>query len=142
MDRAVSAGAPEVAASVRRLPWATLERWLVWAIALHSLAIGIALSLWPSWGLPFGGFSVPESLFFPRQGGAFHYVVAFAYVWELRRHGTVTILVAAKTVGTVFLTAMLVSGEPAWSIGLSAAGDAGMGLAAWWVHRMKTGAEG
>jgi hypothetical protein len=120
--------------------WRELERFLVWAIALHSFGIGVALTLWPTWGLALGGFAVPASLFFPRQGGAFHFVVGFAYLWELRRHGTVTVLVAAKTVGTVFLLSMVFVGESAWSIGPSAAADAAMGLAAWWVHRRRLAA--
>ena len=55
---------------------AALERTLVVLIALHSLVVGLFLTFATEWGARFGGFPSPVPLFFPRQAGAFHFVVA------------------------------------------------------------------
>jgi hypothetical protein len=103
-------------------------------VAAHSAAVGVALAAFPEWATAFGGFGPVRPLFFARQAGVFHLVLAAGYLLELRRGG-VALLVTAKSVAAVFLTASWLSGAPGWSIPLSAAGDALMGLAAAWLAR-------
>lgn len=117
-----------------RLPWARVERWLVVLIVLHSAAVGAMLLFAAGWSTRFGGWPAVDPLFFPRQAGAFHFVVAFAYLYEYTRFRGVTILVFTKSVALVFLVVVALLGEGAWSVPFSGAGDGMMGLAALLVH--------
>ena len=108
-------------------------------VALHSIAVGVVLAFFPGWGARFGGFDPITPVFFARQGGVFHVVLGIAYWTEYRRTGGVALLVFAKACATVFLlTATLLGGVP-WAVPASAAGDALMGLAAWWLRRRAVG---
>jgi len=115
-------------------PWARLEKWLVVLIALHSAAIGIGAVLAPQWGLRFGGFGEASPLFFPRQVGIFHLVVANAYLLEYFRYRGVAILLTTKMVAVLFLGGMLLVDDLPWIVPFSALGDGAMGLAVAWVH--------
>jgi hypothetical protein len=117
------------------LPWPRLLRLLVWLIAAHSFVIGLVLLFASGWGLRLGGWTELPPTFFPMQGGAFHLVVAFGYVLEYERHRTVSLLLFAKLVGTVFLvTVWLASGRTLpWAVPMSAVGDGAMGVAVLWV---------
>ena len=115
-------------------PFSRLERWLVVLIALHSGAIGIGAVVAPEWGLRFGGFGEASPLFFPRQVGIFHLVVANAYLLEYFRYRGVSILLATKMVAVLFLGGMLLIYELPWIVPFSALGDGAMGLALTWVH--------
>lgn len=117
------------------LPWPRIERWLVVLIALHSYAVGFFLLFVTRWGAAFGGFGEVTPLFFARQAGIFHFVVATSYLLEYLRYRGVTILLTAKATAVVFLAAMAFAGPGAWSIPLSALGDALMGLAVVLVRR-------
>ena len=117
------------------MTWRRREEILVFLVALHSLAIGLLLVFATSWGTRFAGWPQVLPLFFPRQGGAFHFVVAAGYWMEYRRHRTVSLLLVAKAIATVFLVAAAVLEPGAWSVPLSAAADAGMGALVWGVHR-------
>lgn len=117
------------------LPWRRLERWLVVLVAVHSLAVGAMLLLAPGWSVRFAGWSGAEPLFFPRQAGAFHFVVAFGYLHEHLRWRGVTLLVVTKGIALVFLGAAFALGEAAWSVPLSGLADGLMGAAVWAVHR-------
>ena len=55
------------------------------------------------WGARFGGFPSPLPLFFPRQAGAFHFVVAAIYLVEYFRYRGVCLLVMTKSIAVVFL---------------------------------------
>ena len=92
------------------------------------------LTVFPEWATAFGGFGPVHPVFFARQAGIFHLVLAAGYLLELRR-GSVALLVTAKAIATVFLTAAWLSGVQGWSVPVSAAGDALMGLAAGWLAR-------
>lgn len=111
------------------------ERLLVWLIALHSLAVGAMLLLAPGWSVRFAGWSGAEPLFFPRQAGAFHFVVVFAYLWEHYRSRGVTVMVFTKSLAFVFLVGAWLLGEVAWSVPFSGIADGAMGLLAWLAHR-------
>lgn len=106
-----------------------LSAWVV-LVALHSCAVGAFLLFATEWGVRFGGFGDVSPLFFAKQAGVFHFVLATAYLVERFVHGGVVILLAAKATGVVFLLAMWAAGADAWSVPLSAAGDAAMGVGA------------
>lgn len=108
---------------------------LVGAVALHSAALGVGAMVAPAWGARFGGFADPSPLFFVRQVGIFHVVVAAAYLLEWARHRDVTILLFTKTCGVLFLCASMLAAPQPWIVPASAAGDALMGLAVWASRR-------
>lgn len=93
-------------------------------VALHSAAVGVALALFPRWSAAFGGFDPAAAGFFTRQGGVFHLVLGAAYLLEHRLLGTVRLLLLAKASATLFLLSTVLAGGAAWSIWISAAGDA------------------
>jgi len=121
-----------------RFDAASVERWLVHLVALHSLAVGAMLLAAPAWAARFGGWDHVAPLFFTRQAGAFHFVVVVGYLGEYWRYGGVRLLVATKAMATLFLAAVWLAGESAWSVPFSAAGDAAMGLAVAFAHRART----
>jgi len=114
--------------------WPRAERTLIVLIALHSIAVGLGLTLLTGWGARFGGFGEVRPTFFARQAGVFHFVVAFGYLYEFFRFRSIGMLLFAKSVAVVFLTLAFVLGQHAWLVPVSALGDAAMGAAAWWVH--------
>ena len=120
--------------AMKDLITARLERWLIVLIALHSFGIGIALLWAPSWGFEIGGWSEVKPLFFARQSGAFHIVVATGYLIEYFRYRGVLLLLAAKAIATVFLLGATITGEP-WVVPFSGLADAAMGLVIFLVHR-------
>jgi len=117
------------------LPWDKIERWLVVLIALHSYAVGFFLLFLPRWGASFGGFGEVQPLFFARQAGIFHFVVATGYLLEYLRHRGVSLMLTAKGTAVLFLVVMAFVEPAAWCLPLSAVGDATMGLAVLCVRR-------
>ena len=105
-------------------------------IAAHSFVIGIVLLFLTRWGTALGGWPEVIPLFFPRQGGIFHIVVASGYLLDYFRHGSVTFLLLAKILAVAFLTGIMVI-EPgaSWTIPLSAVGDGMMALMVYLVRR-------
>lgn len=103
--------------------WRRIERTLVVLIALHSYAVGLALMFLTRWGTRFGGWPDVEPLFFARQAGIFHLLIATAYLLEYFRNGTVTLLVLAKLTAVVFLGAMMWVEPAPWAVPLSALAD-------------------
>lgn len=114
----------------------TAERWLIVLIALHTFAIGIALLAVPAWALRFGGWAAVPPLFFPRQAGVFHLVVGTGYLVEYARHRTVVLLLTAKALATIFLTAAALSGGVPWFVGFAGVADGLMGLAVLVTRRL------
>jgi len=128
----VSAGRGRAGSEIAR----RLEAWLVVLVALHSFAVAVFLLFFTEWGVRFGGWSAAEPLFFARQAGVFHVVVAVGYLLEYFRYRGVSLLVTTKTIAVVFLGSMfLVDGGP-WAVPLSAAGDAAMAVVVFAVHRL------
>ncbi len=103
-------------------------------VALHSLAIGVVLTLFPRWSLALGGFDPGAPLFFVRQGGAFHLVLGIAYLAQHLATGRLTLVILAKSCGTVFLAAMVIGGGTPWAVPAAAAGDALMAAVAVGFH--------
>jgi hypothetical protein len=114
-----------------------LERLLVVLIALHSFVVGLFLTFATAWGARFGGFPDPVPLFFPRQAGAFHFVVAGVYLLEYFVYRGVLMLVVTKSIAVVFLGLVMLLGPVPWVVPLSGVGDALMGLVVAWVRRSR-----
>jgi hypothetical protein len=115
-----------------------LSAWVV-LVALHSYAVGVFLLFATEWGARFGGFGAVSPLFFAKQAGIFHFVLATAYLVERFVHGGVVVLILAKATAVAFLVAMWALGVDAWSVPLSAAGDAAMGIATFLLARRAPG---
>jgi hypothetical protein len=98
------------------------ETWLVVLVALHSYLVGGLLVFASEWTLAFAGWKAGESLFFIRQGGVFHLVVATGYLLEYFRHGGIWLMLVAKTTAVVFLLS-LASTVDAWSVPFSGITD-------------------
>ncbi len=112
------------------------ERALIVLVALHSAAVGAALSLFPRFAMALGGFGEATSTFFPRQAGIFHLVLAFGYLAEYFRYRGIALLLGAKGAATVFLLAAAAAGGMPWAVPFCGVADGLMGAAAWAVHRM------
>ncbi len=113
-----------------------LERWLVVLVALHSAVVGVVLLGAPGWAAAFGGWGDIDTVFFIRQGGAFHIVVAIGYLMEYFRHRTVSLLLTAKTLATVFLVfSWLADLSGAWALPFAALGDGLMAVLVFLVHQ-------
>ena len=91
---------------VDRIPWKGLERLGVFLVALHSFLIGVMLIFTTSWVLDFAGWSEVSHLFFPRQSGAFHIILAAGYWWEFQRHRTIGLMLMTLvlSVGLILLS--------------------------------------
>jgi hypothetical protein len=114
-----------------------LEKWLIILIAAHSLVVGFFLLFLTRWGAALGGWQEVEPLFFARQAGIFHVVVAFGYLVEYFRHGTVTFLMVTKILAVLFLTGIMVFEYPVpWAVPLSAVGDGLMVVLVYFGHRL------
>ncbi len=112
------------------------ERWLVVLVALHSAVVGVVLLCAPGWAAALGGWGEIDTVFFIRQGGAFHLVVAVGYLMEYFRHKTVGLLLTAKTLATVFLVlSWLADLSGPWALPFAALGDGLMGLLVFLAHR-------
>ena len=112
-----------------------LESLGVFLIALHSLLIGLMLIFATEWVLGFAGWAHIDHLFFPRQSGAFHIILALGYVWEYRSHGTIGLILMAKATAVIFLLIMSPWKE-AWSVPFSGVFDGLMLAGMATVHGM------
>ena len=115
------------------------EPLLIVLIAVHSYAVGAFLLLATEWGAAFGGWPEVRPLFFARQAGVFHVVVATGYLLEYSRTGGVTLLLMAKTTAVVFLGSMMLVETTPWAVPVSAIGDGLMGLVVLWVRHEARG---
>lgn len=114
----------------------SLEQWLVVLVALHSAVVGIVLLGAPRWAAEIGGWGDVDAVFFIRQGGAFHIVVAIGYLVEYFRHRTVSLLLTAKTLATIFLVfSWLADVSGPWALPFAALGDGLMAIGVFWAHR-------
>lgn len=116
---------------------AALERALVVLIALHSIGVGLVLTFATDWGSRFGGFPSPVPLFFPRQAGAFHFVVAAIYLVEYFRYRGTFLLVMTKAIAVAFLFLTSALDSAPWVVPLSGVGDGLMAAAVVLVRRAR-----
>jgi len=117
------------------LPWPKLEHIGVLLVALHSCLVGFLLFFIPEWTLNFAGWEKMENVFFFKQSGAFHFVVALGYYVEYWRYKSINLLVIAKTTAVVFLLVLNPWGE-AWSVPFSGITDGMMLVGMAFVHVM------
>ena len=119
---------------------ARIEAWLVTLIAVHSYGVGAALLFVPEFGARLGGWDEVTPLFFMRQAGVFHFLVATVYVVEWRRFRTVSFMLLAKCTAVLFLgTLWLVDGEP-WVVPVSGLADGLMAIVVAATHRWASAA--
>lgn len=93
--------------------WPEREALLVLLIALHSIGVGILLLFGSNLALRLGGWIEGDSLFFVRQGGIFHLIIATLYLLDYFRRNSILPIVIAKSAAVAFLVAMRATGEPA-----------------------------
>lgn len=105
---------------------ARLRPILIAAIAVHSLALGLAMLGAPRAILRFFGFPDPVSAFFPSQCGLFLVVLGVCYVLALRWRALVAVIFVSKAFAVVFLVVHAVFLDAPAAVGAAAAGDAAM----------------
>lgn len=115
--------------------WRRLEGVGVFLVALHSFVIGIMLMFATAWILDFAGWAEISNLFFPRQSGAFHVIMAVGYFLEYRASGTIRLMLLAKGTAVVFLLIMSPWKE-AWSVPFSGIFDGLILVGMAFIHRM------
>lgn len=120
---------------MKNLDWKRLDLIGVSLVTLHSLLVGALLFFFPVWTLKFAGWDGVDSLFFPRQSGAFHFVVAAGYFVEWRRCGSINLLIIAKSTAVVFLLVLNPWGE-AWSVPFSGITDGMMLVGMILIHNL------
>ena len=101
-------------------------------VALHSLAVGLAMIIIPPPYLANFGFEKETTCFFQVQGGVFHLVMCVAYFMaakNLNRSSLmVRFIISAKTMAFIFLLVYFAYVETILVIFLSAIGDGLMAL--------------
>jgi len=113
----------------------TYERTLIILIALHSIIVGVMLLFFAEWAVEFAGWSGADPIFFIRQAGVFHFVLAAGYLVEYSRTRTISLLLIAKTTAFVFLIGGSLLADTPWSVWFSGVADGAMALTAFLVHR-------
>lgn len=107
------------------------------AVALHSIAVGVALMLFPLEWLNWFGYHAREK-FFPTQAGIFHLVMGAAYCGAaLRMNASPDLLlfsVMAKFTATVFLLTYYFFVNDITIIFISGIGDLIMGSIILYLH--------
>ncbi|HVP68740.1 MAG TPA: hypothetical protein VMT17_15915 [Anaeromyxobacteraceae bacterium] len=109
-------------------------RLFSYLVAAHSVAIGGGLAAAPDFATGLAGFGPVRPVFFARQAGVFHLVLAAGYVLDARR-GSAAFLVTAKAIAVVFLAAAALAGVSAWAVPVSGAADGAMALVGLWLWR-------
>jgi hypothetical protein len=112
-----------------------VERALVVLIAVHSYAVGLALVFATEWGARLGGWDRVAPLFFARQAGVFHLVVATGYLLEYSRDRGVSLLLVTKAIAVVFLFSSTALGNVPWVVPFSGVVDGLMGATVALVRR-------
>ncbi|HUK65774.1 MAG TPA: hypothetical protein VLV17_03045 [Anaeromyxobacteraceae bacterium] len=87
-------------------PAEVAELLLVAVAVAEGAVIGVWLGAFPALALRAGGFP-PAPLFFVRWAGVLHLLLGFGYGLEWLRFRRVTLLVSAKALTALFLTATL-----------------------------------
>lgn len=121
--------------------WRGREALLVLLISLHSYIVGVLLLFGSAWAVHFGGWPDGGTLFFTRQGGVFHFIIATLYLLDYFRRDSILPIVLAKSVAVVFLTVMSTQGEP-WLVPVSAVGDGAMLVSVLAVRGLRRGHDG
>ena len=111
------------------------EWLLITLVALHSAIIGVVFILAPNFTMQFGGWERIDPVFFGRQAGAFHIVLAAGYLMEFAKYRGVRLILIAKSFAFVFLLVYTIIDPLPWAVPASGVIDGLMALVVWWVHR-------
>jgi hypothetical protein len=111
------------------------EWLLITLVALHSSIIGLVFILAPNFTMQFGGWERIDPVFFGRQAGAFHIVLAAGYLMEFAKYRGVRLILIAKSFAFLFLLAYTIIDPLPWAVPASGVIDGLMALVVWWVHR-------
>jgi len=111
------------------------EWLLITLVALHSAIIGVVFILAPNFTMQFGGWERIDPVFFGRQAGAFHIVLAAGYLMEFAKYRGVRLILIAKSFAFLFLLAYTIIDPLPWAVPASGVIDGLMALVVWWVHR-------
>jgi hypothetical protein len=111
------------------------EWLLITLVALHSAIIGVVFILAPNFTMQFGGWERIDPVFFGRQAGAFHIVLAAGYLMEFSKYRGIRLILIAKSFAFVFLLAYTIIDPLPWAVPASGVIDGLMALVVWWVHR-------
>jgi len=105
---------------------------VLWLIAVHSIAIGLALIIQPAILMEWSGFNSEYERFFPAQGGVFHLLMAVAYLMgamnSKKYHYLIIFSIIVKAVATTFLLVYCITVEFKWTILFFGLGDGVMGV--------------
>jgi hypothetical protein len=105
---------------------------ILWLIAVHSIAIGLALIIQPAVLMEWSGFGSEHERFFPTQGGVFHLLMAVAYVMgalnSQKYHYLIIFSMIVKAVATTFLFIYCFIVEFRWTILIFGLVDGMMGM--------------
>ena len=80
-----------------------LRKFIVGAVAAHSLVLGAAMLLFPLWTLRLSGWHYEGDTFFPSQSGLFLFLLGSLYLVAVRHAPLAWFLVATKATAVVFL---------------------------------------
>ena len=80
-----------------------LEQLIIGAVALHSLILGVAMLLFPTWMLGLVSWEYDGPAFFPSQSGIFLLILGGAYTAALWHQHFAWFLVASKAAAVAFL---------------------------------------
>lgn len=103
-------------------------RWIVGAVAAHSLLLGLLMLAVPLRMLALLGWSYPGSRFFPAQSGLFLLILGAVYLVALRRRSWAWVIVGSKAAAVLFLVGEAAAGNCPPIVFATAAGDGLMGL--------------
>jgi len=105
---------------------------VLWLVAVHSIAMGLALITQPDVLMEWSGFRSEYGRFFPSQGGVFHLLMAVAYIMGAVNSNKYIYLIVfsiiVKAVATTFLLVYCFIIEFKWIILISGIGDGVMGV--------------
>jgi len=105
---------------------------VLWLVAVHSIAMGLALITQPDVLMEWSGFRFEYEHFFPAQGGVFHLLMAVAYIMGAVNSNKYIYLIVfsiiVKAVATTFLLVYCFIIEFKWIILISGIGDGVMGV--------------
>lgn len=106
---------------------------LLWLIAFHSFAVGVALILIPPDLMQYFGYNLINERFFSLQGGVFHIVMSVCYFLAALKlekfKGLIILSITAKFIATIFLTSYFIIFEQIKVVLLSGIVDYLMGMA-------------
>jgi len=112
---------------------------LVVLVALHSVALGVCLLLFPLTTLGLVGWEFAGPRFWPSQAGLFLLILGVAYVAALRFRPFVWLVIGSKVSAFLFLRASVVWLDAPRLVAVLGCGDGLMGVAVaialWRVHR-------